>query len=390
MKKNLVTLTLGGVVLYLASTSLSYAAFSYLGRPAKVEEIKSPLGEKAQTFDQSLPRTETCPLNGALYPKPQREWWEKHRPLGVMIENHQDARPQSGLTRADIIYEAVAEGGITRFLAVYFCQDAEMVGPVRSARTYFLDFISEYGDFPLYAHVGGANTPGPANAIGQIGDYGWAVYNDLNQFSVSFPTFWKDSERLKKSNGDPVDTEHTMYSTTTKLWQFAAEKRGLTDKDEKGKKWDEEFVSWNFKEEASEKERPATFAAEFNFWEGYDAYRVKWEYDPAANAYKRFNGGQPHLDKNDDSQITAKNVVVAFMTEKGANDGYEDGTHLLYGTKGGGKALIFQDGQVIEGEWKKKDRLDLIRFYDNKGAEIKFNPGQIWIEILPTGTEVKY
>ncbi|MDP3998387.1 MAG: DUF3048 C-terminal domain-containing protein, partial [bacterium] len=174
------------------------------------------------------------------------------------------------------------------------------------------------------------------------------------------------------------------------LWQFAAEKRGLTDKDEKGKSWNEKFVGWLFKEDASEKDRPAAFSAEFNFWKGYDAYRVKWEYDPAANAYRRFNGGELHTDKNDGAQITAKNIVVAFMTERGANDGYEDGTHLLYQTKGEGKTLIFQDGVATEGKWQKKDRLARMKFISSSGKEIKFNPGQIWIEILPTGTEVKY
>src|SRR5437870_246888 len=160
---------------------------------------------QAITFDQSKPKTEECPLNGVMYSKEQRSWWEKHRPLGVMIENHQDARPQSGIANSDVTYEAVAEGGITRTLNVYYCQDAGIVGPVRSARTYFLDFISEYADYPLYAHVGGANTPGPANALGQIEDYSWAQYNDLNQFSIGFPTFRRDETRL----GHDAATEHT-------------------------------------------------------------------------------------------------------------------------------------------------------------------------------------
>lgn len=385
MKKNLLTFLIGGIVLYLVSTGFSYAAFSYLSGSVKTEEIQSPLGGKGTVFDTSLPLTEACPLNGALYPKPQREWWEKHRPLGVMIENHEEARPQSGLSRADVIYEAVAEGGITRFLAIYYCQDAEMVGPVRSARTYFLDFISGYGDKPLYAHVGGANAPGPANALGQIGDYGWVGKNDLNQFSVGFPTFWRDYERMGKT----VATEHTMYSTTTKLWQ-AGEKRGLTDKDEKGIKWNEKFIGWLFKEEAPESARPASSSSEFNFWQGYGAYGVKWEYDRAANSYRRFNGGKLQTDKNDGSQLTVKNIALAFMAESNANDGYENNVHLLYKTKGEGKAVVLQDGQAIEGKWQKKDRMEQIRFYDKKGTEIKLNPGQIWIEILPSGTEVQY
>ncbi len=371
--------------MYFLTTGISYAAFSIFSKPGSVEQVKSPVGGSSAKFDNSLPRTEACPLNGALWPKPQREWWEKHRPLGVMIENHEESRPQSGLNKADVVYEAVAEGGITRFLAIFYCQDADPIGPIRSARTYFLDWISEYGDRPLYAHVGGANTPGPANALGQIEDYGWVGENDLNQFSVGFPTYWRDYERM----GRTVATEHTVYSTTTKLWEIGA-KRDLTEKDEKGKKWDANFEKWSFKDAAKETDRPASFSAESNFWQGYDAYRVKWEYDNVANSYKRINGGQPHIDKDDDIQLAPKNVVIIFTTEKNANDGYENNLHLLYVTKGEGKAIILQDGKAIEGKWQKKDRLGRTKFLNQKGKEIEFNPGQIWIQVLPIGTDIKF
>lgn len=387
-KKKILIFLGGGILLYLFSTGVSFAAFSFLKKTPQIEELKSPLPQitfGGLKFDENLPKIEPCPLNGALYSKPQREWWEKHRPLGVMIENHQEARPQSGLSRADIIYEAVAEGGITRFLAIFYCEDASPLGPVRSARTYYLDFISEYGDKPLYAHVGGANTPGLADALGQISEYGWVGKNDLNQFSLGFPTFWRDYERL----GRTMATEHTMYSTTTKLWEVA-QKRSLTEKDEKGKRWDEDYKGWSFKEDAKAEARPASFSAEFNFWEGHNDYLVRWEYDPATNSYRRFNGGQLHLDKNNERELSAKNIILVFTKEQNANDGYENNAHLLYGTTGKGKAVIFLDGQKIEGEWRKKDRTSRMKFYDSLGKEIQLNRGQIWIEILPLNVTVNY
>src|SRR3990167_11294543 len=79
-------------------------------------------------------KTEECPLNGQLYGKSSKSKWDKRRPLGIMVENSTEARPQSGLSSADIVYEAVAEGGITRFLAIYYCEDASYVGPVRLTR----------------------------------------------------------------------------------------------------------------------------------------------------------------------------------------------------------------------------------------------------------------
>lgn len=365
---------------YIFSTGLSYAFFSYglLGKkavPASIPVAKN--GNGKPMFDNSLPKTEECPINGALYSREQREWWEKHRPLTVMIENHEESRPQSGISFADVVYEAVAEGGITRFLAVFYCRDASQIGPVRSARTYFIDFASEYGDSPLYVHVGGANAPGPADALGQLSDYGWTGYNDLNQFSIGFPTFWRDYDRL----GRTVATEHTMYSTTGKLWEFAAKKRDLTNIDKKGTLWNEKFVEYSFKD-SEEKGSKQTVHVEF--WEGYKQYFVDWVYDAKSNSYKRMNGGAAHLDKDTSRQITAKNIIVLYMLESNANDGYENNVHLLYKTKGTGKAIVFMNGKKIEGTWKKDSRKARTLLFDSSGSAITFNRGTIWFEILPT------
>lgn len=381
-KKNIIF----GILLYAVTSAVSYFIFSntpaasILGgeTPLSVEDAKL-VGDRV-VFDPNLPKTQECPINGAKYSKQQEKWWSSHRPLGVMIENHEEARPQSGISYADVVYEAVAEGGITRFLSVFYCQDAGMVGPVRSARTYFLDFISEYGSNPLYAHVGGANTPGPADAISQIEEYGWAVKNDLNQFSIGFPTFWRDYNRL----GRTVATEHTMYSTTDKLWTYARESRELTDKDDEGNSWDETFRPYKFKEDASSSGRGNVDSLHLEFWEGYSQYFVDWAYDRPSNTYKRSHGQDPHLDKNTNQQIRAKNIVVLSMEESRANDGYAGNAHLLYDTQGTGEAYIFMDGRRINGTWRKDGRTKRTMLYDESGDEIKLNRGLIWFEILPT------
>lgn len=378
MSKNNIVIILFFVCAFFASAFFSYTYF--LGSQQSIKPQK-PVenGSGAVAFDDTLPKTEGCPLNGTLYSKEQRKWWEKHRPLGVMIENHEDSRPQSGISGADVIYEAVAEGGITRFLAVFYCHDAGQVGPVRSARTYFLDFISEYGDYPLYTHVGGANTEGLANALGQIEDYGWVAYSDLNQFSIGFPTFWRDYDRL----GHETATEHTMYSTVKKLWDFA-KTRGLTNVDKKGNAWDTKFVPYSFKEDASVKERGVTQDIRLEFWKNYTAYFVDWIYDTESNVYKRSNGGKLQIDRDNKKNITAKNIAVLFMQESNANDGYENNLHLLYKTKGTGKASIFKDGRRIDGTWRKENRTAKTQLFDGKGKPIEFNRGTIWFEILPT------
>ncbi len=375
-----------GVIIYVASALAAYilfANFLSLGGPL-ITPVAEPVKEGERTvFDDSLPKTEECPINGARYSKQQRSWWEKHRPLGIMIENHQEARPQSGISFADVVYEAVAEGGITRFLAVYYCRDAGIVGPIRSARTYFMDFISEYGDYPLYTHVGGANAPGPADALGQIESYGWQVHNDINQFSVGFPTFWRDYERL----GHPVATEHTMYSTTEKLWKVGT-LRKLTNKDDDGNNWDESFVKYDFKDDETLDKRPGAQLVSFSFWQGRNDYAVEWVYDKTSNNYFRKNGSVSYTDKNTDSQLSAKNVVVLFMRESRANDGYEGNLHLIYGTKGAGNAIVFMDGARFNMTWSKKDRTSKLILKDKAGLEVKFNRGAIWFEVLPIGTAI--
>ncbi len=114
-----------GLGLYLVSAGVAFAAFS-IGD--EVVSLISPVAEESeagQVTSFSGEVTGECPLNGMMYPEDQKEAWEKLRPLTVMIENHEDSRPQSGIMRADVVYEAVAEGGITRFLGVYYCKAVE-------------------------------------------------------------------------------------------------------------------------------------------------------------------------------------------------------------------------------------------------------------------------
>ena len=302
--------------------------------------------------------------------------------MAVMIENHKESRPQSGLSKADIVYETIAEGGITRFMAVYYCDAAfgnTDIGPVRSARTYFLDWASEYSKYPVYVHVGGANTPGKANALGQIEDYGWAGENDLNQFGLSIKECRRD-DRLGN-----VATEHTMYCFTEALWKLA-DKRDWSAADEDGESWDDTFTSWKFTDKAP-KDGDAATNITFDFWDDFAQYTVGWQYSPDTQVYKRVNGGKSHIDNNTDQQIEATTVMVQFVKETGPID---DLKHMLYGTTGTGKAIVFTNGQVEKLTWKKKTRLSRTIFSDSKGKEYKFQEGKIWIEAVPAGNTISY
>ncbi len=387
-QKSPIVYIVGAIFLYLISTGISYAAFSLISPNTKAIPLPKPSGTKGQfVIDPALPRTEECILNGEFFPKSFRENWEKRRPLAVMIENHEESRPQSGLSFADVVYETVAEGGITRFMGIFYCKSAVFdigLAPVRSARTYFLDWVSEYD--ALYNHVGGAGlchdstVDERAKALCQIDKYG---IKDLDQFGIPFPICYRNYDRLDH----PVATEHTMVCFTDKLHELA-KKRGWTNTDEEDVSWSENFVPWKFKDDTKESERGTVASLSFSHWEQMaDKYSVLWNYNTQTNSYKRATGGQPHLDLETKEQLTAKAIVVQFAKE---TDGVDEHAHVLYATVGGGKALIFQDGKVTVGTWKKPKRISRTQFFDEKGKEISFVRGPIWIEVVATDTKVTY
>lgn len=383
--------TVIGLALYLIATGLSFAGFSLMAKRTTTPSFTTSLGGNAQghfVIDPSIPRTEACPLNGKMYTKQEKDVWEKRRPLAIMIENHQEARPQSGLSVADVVYEAVAEGGIARFMGVFYCGIAVQsvnVAPVRSARTYFLPWVLEYD--ALYNHVGGAGrcnddtVDNRAKALCQIDQY---KIKDMDQFGISFPTCYRNYDRLDH----PVATEHTMVCVTDKLYKLAAE-RGWTNVDAQGVSWNKNFVSWKFKDDAKENERGATSSISFVAWKGYEAaYGVRWDYDRTANVYKRTNGGVAHTDLETKEQLTAKAVVVIFAKETGPVDEH---LHLLYNNIGSGDGLLFQDGNATKILWKKDTKDARTKFIDAAtNKEMTLTRGQLWIEMLPTGTAVAY
>ena len=406
-------LTYSGV--FLVFSGIFYLLFANFlplkSTPSTEGLVVGPTSTPAKTgvISFSGPKTEICPINGDLYTSEEQKIWSTRRPMTIMIENHADSRPQSGLQGADIVYEAVAEGGITRFMGVFYCGAVSNaatkydVGPVRSARTYFLDLASEYADYPLYAHVGGANCSAPkdpvtgrqagpcttnkkALAIEQISDYGWnnaGTWGDLSQFSLSYKACRREPERT----GDVRDTEHTMYCSTTEMWNVAAT-RGLTNVTEiKKQNWDKNYRAWTFKQKDSPAETITTPKISFDFWTGYGQYAVAWNYDSAKNLYLRSNGGQPHIDFNTKEVLSSKNIIVQFVKESRSIDIH---LHNLYEMIGTGKGVLYQNGIKQDITWSKANRLSRTIYKDAQNNEVNFVPGRVWIEILPIGNKINY
>lgn len=276
---------------------------------------------------------------------------------GVMVENETAARPQSGLSQAGVVFEAVAEGGITRFLALYQDTAPANVGPIRSARPYYVAW--DMGFDGSYAHVGGS-----PDALSDITAWGT---KDLNQF-YNGSSYHRISTR---------PAPHNVYTSIADLNQL---------EDKKG------FTSVNFtgfpRKPASPAKKPTATNIALNL--SYSAYNASYVYDSKTNSYDRSEDGTPMIDANNNQQISPKVVIAIVVPEtQGALDAsgayYSD-----YNVIGSGAAYVFQDGIVYTGQWSKSSNSSQIKFTDSSGQAIKLDPGQTWITALTSSSQLTY
>ncbi|MBI2415121.1 MAG: DUF3048 domain-containing protein [Candidatus Kerfeldbacteria bacterium] len=278
-----------------------------------------------------------------------------HQPIGVMIENaaFDGVRPQFGLGTAQVVYEVIVEGGITRFLALYSGDLPEKIGPVRSARPTYLEFVSEYD--ALYAHAGGS--PEAMQAIAGL------QLKDLSALGSDSRFFFRDNARV---------APHNLF-TSAELLQFAL-------RDKKLQAPITEFDSWQFTEDA----KPVTSPVEekyidIDFGSG-PLYQVHYRYNYAANNYERYNGGELQVDAATNQTISVRNIIVQIVPP-GIAAG--DNGRINFSVTGTGTVYVANNGQVIEGSWQKKDRLSRTVLYNNDGEPINLVAGNSWIAIVP-------
>jgi hypothetical protein len=333
-------------LLMVASAGLSQAVIALW--PINEPPIPEPIVAKVEPPEPE-PTTEPSKLTGL-----QVGFEVNKRPvIGVMIENSPDARPQSGLDDAGVVYEAIAEGGITRFMALFLDKTPGYVGPVRSARPYYIRWLLPY-DAP-YAHVGGS-----AVALKDIRNLD---VKDLDQFHNPGP-YKRVSSRY---------APHNMYTSIGKLLERAASK-GWKKSD---------FTGFVRKEEnQAEKFNATTIDLSISS----SLYDVQYKYDKETNSYKRWMGGRKHTDERSGKQITPK-IVIALVTDYGIAN---DGVHSTYRTIGTGKIYVFQNGRVAGGKWKKEGNNSRLKLLTNDGKEMALIPGQAWITVVAGSDRVSY
>ncbi len=283
------------------------------------------------------------PLTGVL----QESESELPQVFGVMIDNHYNARPQSGINEAFLVIEAPVEAGISRMLAFFHsAQKVDKIGPVRSARPYFIDWNN--GLSALYAHVGGSN-----DALDKIvsgGTYNMDEYG--NQYS-----FWRQINR---------SAPHNTYTSTELLNEFNGKYKDVNSRSENV------YGIWKFKD-AVDSVSGESVGVDINFLPPY--YTVQWVFDKDERRYYRKQHNK--IDIVDGSKILADNIVVV-VTDIDIID-YVGRKSVK--TIGEGDAFLFQDGQRKEVKWVKPSMSKRLRFYDGDN-EVYMNSGVTWVEIV--------
>lgn len=308
-----------------------------------------PIKKVEPKVEAPKPTTEASRLTGL-----QIEPSLNKRPVtGVMIENSPDARPQSGLTSAGVVFEAIAEGGITRFLTLFQDAQPDYIGPVRSVRPYYLDWLQGFD--AAVAHAGGSN-----DALAKIKSDG---VKDLDQF------FNAGAYERVKGRYAP----HNLYTSSAKLDALQAAK-GFTSSTFEG-----------FTRKADAKvATPTAKSIDLSISGFY--YNPHFDYDATTNTYKRSMQGKPHIDEKSGAQIAPK-VLIANIMQYRIIDSVG---HSGYNTIGSGTSYIFQDGGVTVGTWEKASRTAQIVFKDANGAVLPLNAGQTWISAVNNSGSVKY
>jgi hypothetical protein len=325
-----------------------------------VHPAATPLPSPAPT-----PLTVPSPLDG----QPLSPVIAYRRPIAIMIENYApDARPQSGLGAASIVYETLTEGGITRFMALYLDHSPSVVGPVRSARPYFVRWAAGYR--AIFAHAGGS--PAAEFLLYHLSSEGGLIA-DVNGL-LPYTEFYRSADRL---------APHNLYTSIVGVRRIA-QRHG----------WNHPvpYIGFLFKAAAPLSQRGQQQWIRINFSTSLIGsstdYAVTYRYDRLHTIYRRWMGSEPHIDRNTGHQIAPTNVVILFMPITPIPNDPE--LRVNVANIGHGRALFFHDGHVYVGEWRKRSTTAPLVLLDRSGRPERLDAGQTWIEAVPATGIVQY
>lgn len=290
------------------------------------------------------------------------------RPIAIKVSNSPEVRPQSGLNMADLIFEHYAEGGITRFTTVFYANEPEQVGSVRSGRLIDLEIPAMYG--ALFGYSG--SSAGVKDRIRK---------SDLFPDRIAAPDFGVGEPYFYRVPQEGKAFEHTLFSNPTVLRQLA-EERGINQHPE--------FPRYMaFTESAPTGGTPTSYF-EINYLAG--VCTAEWAYDATVGRWMRSTAGVVHTDYLTGKQLAFANVVIVYANHL-ETDILEDtwgGGHMSIEIQvwGSGPALIFRDGQMFQGYWTRAGRDHMLTFTNGEGKPLPLKPGNTWFQLVPLDTAV--
>ncbi|MCK5084477.1 MAG: DUF3048 domain-containing protein [Candidatus Pacebacteria bacterium] len=279
----------------------------------------------------------------------------KGRPFAVMLAGDLEAWPLSGIAEADLVIEMpVVTNGITRYVAIYVCDEPSEIGSIRSSRHDFIPLVMGFD--AIYAHWGGSHY-----ALDKLNN---KIMDNVNALYLDGSVFYRKSGLPKPHDG---------FTTIKRLREYS---------ERIGYRLENEFEGYKF----HDKESPIDKNGKLSI--GYPSvYKVEYEYNAETNFYLRSKGDKEDTDRLTSEQISAKNVVIMFAASRQIEGQYND-----MDIEGEGDAIVYQNGWEIKGKWKK-DKSDMkskLYFYNEAGEEIKFVPGKIWIQVVQTNQKVEW
>ncbi|MDQ0300478.1 hypothetical protein J2S78_002946 [Salibacterium salarium] len=321
------------------------------------EEENEPVQSEPETSeeDESLEEDEseepeyayTEPLTGE-----GTDTISPYRPMAVMVNNHPLARPQTGLSDADIVYEVLTEGNTTRFLAIYQSEQPDEIGPVRSSRDYFIDLAQGYDS--LYV------THGWSPEAKQMLQAGYAPY--LNGLFHDGTLFQRSAKR---------QAPHNSYIS------FDDAMEGLTSK---GYEVEREVSENSFEEDGFSAFISSQQADEIDIWYR-DKYVVQFTYNENENVYERSSDNEETIDESTGEQLAVNNVFVVEASHRVVDDKGRREINL----SSGGEGLLLQNGEALKVQWKNEGGR-LLPMKD--GKEVPFHPGKTWINVVPSSSGI--
>lgn len=284
----------------------------------------------------------------------------KTRPIAVMINNNHEAWPHAGLNDAYIVYEIIAEGGITRLMAIFKDKDTAKIGSVRSSRPYYLDYALE--NDAIYVHYGWSD-----QAKADISSLKVDNINGLTASSV----FWRD-KTLKKA------TEHTAFTSMEKIKAYAKEKGYDRDTNKDLLlNYSADVIDLSKKEDAIKAD---TVYMKYSYYTN-----TSYVYDSENKVYKRSMSGTAHIDAVTGEQYTAKNIIITPIE----NYSYDSYGRQKLKNIGSGEGYFITNGYAIPITWEKSSRESQTIYKNKSGEEIKVSDGNTFIQIVPLNAEVK-